>query len=87
MCCQYRSISASAGNNLNDTNDNKCIIAWQILQMAPIVNYLLTFIYVVSMEIKNAIIRIKCGVEVKSPNDAIIENCVKHEASYCKYRF
>ena len=54
--------------------------------MAPIVNYLLTFIYVVSMEIKNAIIRIKCGVEVKSPNDTIIENCVKHEASYCKYR-
>ena len=50
--------------------------------MAPIVNYLLTFIYVVSI----AIIRIKCGVGVKSPNDEIIEDCVKHEASYCKYR-
>ena len=36
---------------------------------------------------KNAIIRIKCGVGVKSPNDEIIEDCVKHEASYCKYRF
>ena len=36
---------------------------------------------------KNATIRLKYGVGVKSPNDEIIENCVKHEASYCKYRF